>query len=100
MSRDGLNRIIFYDKCNDQGPFVVLIRVESKKIYSGYNPIGYARRRNEWLSSTESFIFSFENDQKLHDMMISRVINANYSVYDNLNDQSFFNFGSTFSISG
>src|SRR4051812_40024 len=41
MSRDGFNRTLFYDKCNDKGPFVVLIRVKSKEIYGGYNPIGF-----------------------------------------------------------
>ncbi|PKK65604.1 hypothetical protein RhiirC2_754805, partial [Rhizophagus irregularis] len=41
MSRDGFNSKTFYNKCNGQGPFVVLIRVQSKKIYGGYNPIGY-----------------------------------------------------------
>src|SRR5205823_903431 len=31
MSLDGLNNVTFYNKCNGQGPFVVLIRVQSKK---------------------------------------------------------------------
>jgi hypothetical protein len=31
MSRDGFDSKIFYNKCNEQGPFIVLIRVQSKK---------------------------------------------------------------------
>ncbi|RGB24219.1 hypothetical protein C1646_726623 [Rhizophagus diaphanus] len=93
MSRDGFNNVTFYNKCNGQGPFVVLIRVQSKKIYGGYNPIGYAGRNNHWLSSTESFVFSFENDQDIHNMKIGRVTNTTYSVYDNRNSSKFFNFG-------
>ncbi|PKY62670.1 hypothetical protein RhiirA4_489570, partial [Rhizophagus irregularis] len=93
MSRDGLNNVTFYNKCNGQGPFVVLIRVQSKKIYGGYNPIGYAGRHDQWLSSTESFVFSFENDQDIHNMKISRVTNSSRSVYDNYNFSCFFSFG-------
>src|SRR5438876_9387838 len=66
MNRDGLNNVTFYSKCNGQGPFVVLVRVQSKKIYGGYNPIGYASKpADKWQTSTESFIFSFENDQDI-----------------------------------
>ncbi|CAB4399507.1 unnamed protein product [Rhizophagus irregularis] len=90
MSRDGFNSATFYNKCNGQGPFVVLIRVGSKKIYGGYNPIGYTAvgietlytGRNQWLSSTESFVFSFENDQDIHNMKMGRAINTDCSVYD------------------
>ena len=100
MSRDGLNNVTFYSKCNGQGPFVVLVRVQSKKIYGGYNPIGYASRQSQWLASTESFIFSFENDQDIHNMKIDRVINANYSVSDGVNHSDFFNFGDHLYIHG
>ena len=99
MSHDGLNNETFYSKCNGKGPFVVLVRVQSKKIYGGYNPIGFANR-NGWQSSTESFIFSFENDQDIHNMKIDRVINANYSVLDVVNHSSFFNFGGHLYING
>jgi hypothetical protein len=99
MSRDGFNYITFYNKCNRQGPFVVLIRVQSKKIYGGYNPGGYAGR-NGWLSSTESFVFSFENDQDIHNMKIGRVTNSTYSVYDDCNYSNFFTFGGILYIIG
>ncbi|PKK56411.1 hypothetical protein RhiirC2_858610 [Rhizophagus irregularis] len=92
MSRDGFNNVTFYNKCNRQGPFVVLIRVQSKKIYGGYNPIGYTRR-DRWLSSTESFVFSFENDQDIHNMKICRSLNTNCSVLDYCNHDKFFSFG-------
>ena len=88
MNRDGFE--FFYSKCNRQGPFIVLVRVQSKKIYGGYNPIGYANR-NVWQSSTESFVFSFENGKDTHNMKIGRVTNASYSVLEN--HKGFFNFG-------
>ncbi|EXX57669.1 uncharacterized protein OCT59_006042 [Rhizophagus irregularis] len=92
MSRDGFNNVTFYNKCNRQGPFVVLIRVQSNKIYGGYNPIGYTGR-DRWLSSTESFVFSFENDQDIHNMKICRSLNTNRSVLDYCNYDKFFSFG-------
>ncbi|RIA83949.1 hypothetical protein C1645_785233 [Glomus cerebriforme] len=93
MSRDGFNPEVFFNKCNGQGPFVVLIRVQSKKIYGDYNPIGYTGR-SRWLSSTESFIFSFENDQDINNMKISRSTNDDNSILDcRQNSGYFFNFG-------
>ena len=89
-SRDGSDCKTFHDKCNGQGPFIVLIKVQSKKIYGGYNPIGY-NGSNQWLSSSKSFIFSFENDQDIRNMKIGRVINESYAIYDN--NYCFFNFG-------
>ncbi len=89
----------FYKKCNGQGPFVVIIRVQSKKIYGGYNPIGFASRKGLWLLSTDSFIFSFENDQDTNDMKIGRVINSKISIYENC-DNFFFSFGLHLYING
>jgi len=94
-SRDGLNISTFNQKCNGQGPFVVLVKVQSKKIYGGYNPIGYALRDGEWLTSSDSFTFSFENNQDMQDMKIRRIINPTKSIWENCN-WVFFNFGEHF----
>ena len=64
-----------------------------KKNIRGYNPIGYALRIGEWLTSSDSFIFSFECCQDTKNMKIGRVINPAMSVWENRN-WSFFNFGS------
>ena len=84
----------FNNKCSGQGPFVVLVKVQSNKIYGGYNPIGYQSRKWKWLTSSNSFIFSFENDQDIHDMKIGRVINESRAI---LEDEGcnwyFFSFG-------
>ncbi|CAI2181860.1 16198_t:CDS:2 [Funneliformis geosporum] len=78
--------------CNGQGPFILLVRVKSKKIYGGFNPIGYTLKEGQWLLSSDSFIFSFENNQDTRNMKIGRVINKSYSVYEDYY-QFFFNFG-------
>jgi hypothetical protein len=101
MARDGFDCKTFYNKCNRQGSFVVLIRVQSGKIYGGYNPFGYAGRNGRWLSSTETFIFSFENDQDIYNMKISRVIDPEFSLYNTHRTLTcFFNFGYALSIIG
>ncbi|CAB4399512.1 unnamed protein product [Rhizophagus irregularis] len=92
MSRDGFDSGTFYNKCVGQGPFVVLVRTHTKNIYGGYNPIGYTGR-NQWLSSTESFVFSFGNDQDMYNMKIGRVTNIACSIYDSPFYDCFFNFG-------
>jgi len=69
----------FYNKCDGQGPFVILIKVQSKKIYGGYNPIGYTSRKGKWLISSDNFIFSFENNRDAHNAEISRLINPAHS---------------------
>ena len=93
-SQDGFDCTIFNNKCNGQGPFVVLVKVQSKKIYGGYNPIGY-NGRHQWLSSSESFTFSFENERDILNMKIGRVINVNIAIYENFNC-FFLNFGGHF----
>ncbi len=76
-----------------------MIKVSSKKIFGGYNPIGYEPRRLQWLSSSDSFIFSFQNEGDIHEVKIGRVINATKSVWKNCN-RTFFNFGFHLFING
>ena len=68
-----------------------MVKVQSEQIYGGYNPIGYARRQ-QYVSSSESFIFSFENERDIRNMKIGRVINVNNAIRENCN-WIFFNFG-------
>jgi hypothetical protein len=86
-SRDGNNMI--QNKCAGQGAILILIKIKhSEKIFGGYNPIGWndwngnrnrKRYYNQYLPTTESFIFSFENNEN---MKISRVINSTYAIYN------------------
>ncbi|CAI2188005.1 19095_t:CDS:2 [Funneliformis geosporum] len=96
-SRDGFDYKTFNNRCKGQGPFVVLIKVRSNTIYGGYNPIGYDERC-QWVTSSASFIFSFENDQDIQNMEIGRVIFAKKAIYEHCN--AFFNFGSHLFVKG
>ncbi len=87
-SLDGFDCRTFNDKCCGQGPFVVLIK-DRFNIYGGYNPIGYARR-TQWVSSSDSFIFSINLERRF--AKFGRVINTSKSVWEDYN-HTFFNFG-------
>ncbi len=98
-SRGGFDRYIFLNRCNGKGPFVILIKVQSKKIYGGYNPTADKEEKFEYkdkvdkykvekvdyshIDYSHSFIFSFENDQDIHNMKIGRAINTNMFIQDN-----------------
>jgi hypothetical protein len=88
-SRDGFDCTAFYNQCNIRRPLLILIKVQSKKIYGGYNPIGYASRKNAWLTSSDSFIFSFEDDQDIYNMKIGRVINTRCAIFEDCNKYFF-----------
>jgi hypothetical protein len=96
-SCDGNNKI--RNKCAEQGAVLILIKIKySEKIFGGYNPIGwnnnysdyhdpyqylsYSKRRNQYLPTTKSFIFSFENNEDIKNMKISRVVNSTYAIYN------------------
>ncbi|EXX72751.1 uncharacterized protein OCT59_006024 [Rhizophagus irregularis] len=106
-SRDGMFNNI-QNICTEQGAILVLIQVKySEKIFGGYNPIGwhnnnpsnnrsfnkrglYSRNNlNQYLSTKESFIFSFENNEDIKNMKISRVINSSYAIYNTGNGVNF-----------
>uniref|UniRef100_U9UI04 Kelch-like protein 17 n=1 Tax=Rhizophagus irregularis (strain DAOM 181602 / DAOM 197198 / MUCL 43194) TaxID=747089 RepID=U9UI04_RHIID len=95
-SRDGLNINTFRTKCNGQGRCLVLVKhPNSAKIYGGYNPLDFVNANGQNYSTTESFIFSFENSEDIQYMKISRVQGsyASYAIYEQ-NTQG-FNFGNT-----
>ncbi|RIA93797.1 hypothetical protein C1645_735245 [Glomus cerebriforme] len=71
--------------CMGQGAILILIKVKnSKKIFGGYNPIGWSERnkQDKFLSTTKSFIFSFQNNEDIKNMIISRVIQPSLSIHD------------------
>ncbi|CAB5367545.1 unnamed protein product [Rhizophagus irregularis] len=71
------------------------------KIFGGYNPIGwhdnynsgyFFRNNKQYLSTTESFIFSFTNNEDTRNMKINRVVNSSYAIYDH-SGMNGINFG-------
>ncbi|RIA83941.1 hypothetical protein C1645_742706 [Glomus cerebriforme] len=76
LSRD---RNIFNvrDKCIKQGgPVLILIKTKNlDKVFGGYSPLMLSS-----VSTTESFIFSFENSEDTKNMKISRVIDPSNAI--------------------
>ncbi len=103
-SRDWLNTNEFRNKCNNHGPCLVLVKQQSStKIYGGYNPLNFMHTGGYWYSTSESFIFSFENDNDTTNMQISRIKSSytNYAIYECCNQcNRGFNFGDTFYMIG
>ncbi|POG68456.1 hypothetical protein GLOIN_2v1778249 [Rhizophagus irregularis DAOM 181602=DAOM 197198] len=82
--------------CAGKGAILILIKVKhSGKIFGGYNPIGWNNTGinynhnyygyngyNQYLTTTESFIFSFESNEDIENMKISRVVNSSRAIYN------------------
>ncbi|PKY59692.1 hypothetical protein RhiirA4_412507, partial [Rhizophagus irregularis] len=106
------------DICTEHGAILILIQVKySEKIFGGYNPIGWhnnnpcsfnnyglngfgfngfnnhgfngLNNHNQYLNTQESFIFSFESNEDIKNMKISRVINSSYAIYNTGNSVNF-----------
>ncbi|EXX57868.1 hypothetical protein GLOIN_2v1487826 [Rhizophagus irregularis DAOM 181602=DAOM 197198] len=104
-SRDGINNESFRNKCEGQVGSLILIKVnQSNKIFGGFSSIGFNSIGNDLLQfdfngynslsfyySLDNFIFSFENNEDIQNMKISRVIDYSKAI---LNHYTFgFNFG-------
>ncbi|PKC72806.1 BTB-domain-containing protein [Rhizophagus irregularis] len=101
-SIDGISNKSFKNKCKGQVKSLVLIKVKkSKKIIGGYSSIGFNSIEDNLLRiyednrrfyhSSNNFVFSFENNEDIQNMKISRVINYDKAIYDQPHNG--FNFG-------
>ena len=82
---------------------MVLVKVQnSNKIFGGYSSIGLNSIGNNRLRvdhdyglklyhSSDNFIFSFENEEDIQNMKISRVVNYSKAILDHITNG--FNFG-------
>jgi hypothetical protein len=81
-SRDGYSANKFHEICNNRPRTVTLIKVKgSNEILGGYNP-------NEWKSdddyeaTKDSFIFSFNDNDKIENYTLSRVMNEEEATFN------------------
>ncbi|CAI2195471.1 16793_t:CDS:1, partial [Funneliformis geosporum] len=75
-SRDGMDVNSFRTKYNLQVPTLVLVKCQgTQKIFGGYSPIVFYNVNigDRYTSSTDCFIFSFENNEDIQNMKLSRV---------------------------
>src|SRR5581483_8246973 len=79
-SRDGLSREKFHEICDGKPFTITIVKVkDSDEILGGYNPTAW--KSNFTYSITkDSFIFSFKNNDKIENHVLSRVINKEKAV--------------------
>src|SRR5581483_10308832 len=89
-SRDGSTVEKFHEICDGQSHTVAIVKVQnSNEILGGYNPIEWkslkSRRVIEnYCSTKDSFIFSFKNNDKIENYVLSRVVDE-FAVYNYYN---------------
>ena len=59
-SRDGTTYKEFHNKCDSQGPTIVLFKNEKGNIFGGYSPISW-HCKGKWEIVSEAFIFTLTN---------------------------------------
>ncbi|RGB38462.1 hypothetical protein C1646_806413 [Rhizophagus diaphanus] len=75
-SRDGNTAEAFHNKCDNQGPTIVIAKVaDSEQLVGGYNPLEWDLSDN-YKSTKNSFIFSFTNKAK-----VGHINHFEHSVY-------------------
>ena len=81
-SRDGFESKIFNSKCYHKGATVIFIRLKnSNKIIGGYNPEKWSGSGN-FLTSRNSFIFSFGRILNSSTTILSRIKNTSSAISD------------------
>ncbi|PKC00795.1 hypothetical protein RhiirA5_427687 [Rhizophagus irregularis] len=79
-SRDGLSGEKFYEICDNQNRTVTIIKVkDGSEILGGYNKVEW-RSDGSYGTTKDSIIFSFNNDDRIENYILSRVMNECYAT--------------------
>ena len=90
-SCDGATGKRFHEICDGQSNTVTIVKVQnSNEILGGYNPIEWKSLKSRWIienycATKDSFIFSFKNNDKVENYVLSRVVDEDYAVYNGYN---------------
>ena len=61
-TRDGMNHKEFYNKCDNQGPTIILIQNETGNIFGGYASVSWVKsKEDKYYSAPDSFLFTLTN---------------------------------------
>ncbi len=83
-SRDGLTSENFHKLCDGQSRTVTIIKVkDSSEILGGYNPIAW-KSDGGYSSTKDSFIFSFKDSDSIENYILSRVMNEEKAIFNNI----------------
>ncbi|RHZ44229.1 hypothetical protein Glove_750g50 [Diversispora epigaea] len=72
-SKNGFSPKTFWDICDGHDNTIVIAKVEgTNEIIGGFNPLAWDKKKEGYMQTNKSFIFSFE-DGNIHNSIISRV---------------------------
>ena len=83
-SRDGSLSKNFHEKCDNQGPTLILYRNDKESIFGGYSSISWTNEGN-YKKAPDCFIFTLNNIHNTEPYKF-QVKNENEGVYHNIND--------------
>ncbi|GBC41161.2 carbohydrate-binding module family 13 protein [Rhizophagus irregularis DAOM 181602=DAOM 197198] len=79
-SRDGFSGDKFHEICDNKSRTVTIIKVkDSNEIIGGYNPIQWTSE-GDYGTTIDSFIFSFNNNDRIENHILSRVMNEDRAI--------------------
>ncbi|GES96382.1 carbohydrate-binding module family 13 protein [Rhizophagus clarus] len=83
-SRDGFTPDKFHEICDNQSCTLTIVKVKgNNQILGGYNPIEWKSERS-FVTAKDSFIFSFKNGDDVNEHILSRIMNENYAIFNDL----------------
>ncbi|GBC41247.2 carbohydrate-binding module family 13 protein [Rhizophagus irregularis DAOM 181602=DAOM 197198] len=83
-SRDGFSGEKFHETCDNRYRTVTVIKAkDSNEILGGYNPVEW-RSDGSYGTTKDSFIFSFDNDDRIENYILSRVMNECYATFNGI----------------
>ena len=82
-SRDGTTANIFHNKCDNQGPMIILFKNGKGNIFGGYCPISWNSNEG-WKSVPEAFIFTLTNIYNIEPTKFKRTKDE-HGIYFNSN---------------
>jgi hypothetical protein len=91
-SRDGFTKEKFHRICDNKSRTVTIVKVKNcSEILGGYNPIKWRSYGGDSITK-DSFIFSFNNNNRIEEYILSRVINERSAIFNSSNYGPFFGY--------
>jgi hypothetical protein len=93
-SRDGFDKNIFHECCDNKGPTITIARVKgSNEILGGFNPCSWVSEKG-YNESKESFIFSLDKNH-LVNSTFSKIVDVRCATYNGEDFGPLFGSGSS-----
>ena len=80
-TRDGSESKTFHNKCDNQGPTIILCKNEKDNIFGGYASISWTSDNGKYHTANGSFLFTLTNIHGTAPTKYPNTQNNNYAVY-------------------